>query len=281
MSRVPFSQVLKQADVDYRIEYIRLYELFYRQKVINELGRAYTIKEYCAANFMRFPFRGTCISLDDFDKFYGYQFQPNAIEFDNLVSFCEYSYNLALHANCFGGEFGYGIPTPRMQPIQIYIYQVEEVIDKIGYMPNRQNGITDFVPKDQAAISVAEIIDSVLSYRVIEYNHHSMKGDLSRKRNTLLALADRLEAQRNKLKEINKPMESDLFYLFNKMNIRHNNADSHGEKYEAYIANMSKETLENWYDDTYQMCLLAFLELEHLERKGRVKELRESIEQSK
>lgn len=57
-------------------------------------------------------------------------------------------------------------------------------------MANTQNGVMDFVPKDQAAISVAEIIDPSLSYRVIEYNHYSMKGDLKRKRDILLALED-------------------------------------------------------------------------------------------
>ena len=86
-------------------------------------------------------------------------------------------------------------------------------------MPNNQNGITDFVPKDQAAISVAEIVDPALSYRVIEYNHHSMKGDLDRKKATLIVLADKLEAQRAKLKQINTSLETDLFYLLNSVNV--------------------------------------------------------------
>ena len=37
-----------------------------------------------------------------------------------------------------------------------------KVVEAIGYMPNMKDGVTDFVPKDQAAISVAEIVDSNL-----------------------------------------------------------------------------------------------------------------------
>jgi len=37
---------------------------------------------------------------------------------------------------------------------------------------------------------------------------------------------------------------------------------------------MKDSDIEQWHDDMYQMCLLAFLELDHLERKERVKEIK-------
>ena len=147
-------------------------------------------------------------------------------------------------------------------------------------MPNNQNGITDFVPKDQAAISAAEIVDPALSYRIIEYNHHSMKGDLERKKATLIALADKLESKRAKLKQVSGSLESDLFYLLNSVNVRHNNADQGGKNYIHFVADMKDGDIEQWYDDMYQMCLLAFLELDNLERKERVKKLKEDIQKN-
>ena len=41
-----------------------------------------------------------------------------------------------------------------------------------------QDGFTIFVPKDNAAIAVSEseLIPEALSYKIIAYNHHSMKG---------------------------------------------------------------------------------------------------------
>ena len=40
---------------------------------------------------------------------------------------------------------------------------------------------------------------------------------------------------------------------------------------------MDKEALENWYDELYQMVLLAFLLLDNVERTGKVKELKGKI----
>ena len=107
-----------------------------------------------------------------------------------------------------------------------------------------------------------------------------MKGDLERKKSILLSLADKLEPQRGKLKQINSSLESDLFYLLNSANVRHNNNDPNGKNYIAIVASMDNDTIEKWYDDIYQMCLLAFLELDNIERKERVKELKQSISEN-
>ena len=63
------------------------------------------------------------------------------------------------------------------------------------------------------------------------------------------------------------------------MNIRHNNVDPDLKgKYKAYVARMPNDELEKWYDETYQMCLLAFLQLENLARKVEFDELKAEIE---
>lgn len=69
-------------------------------------------------------------------------------------------------------------------------------------------------------------------------------------------------------------MESDLFFLFNSVNLRHNNADPDGKNYIPFVANMMDEEIEKWYDEAYQICLLAFLELDNVERKDRVNKLK-------
>lgn len=163
MKRVPFSEVLKNATVDLHREYDRLYAMFCLQKISDGAGNNVTLRDVCASNFIHFPFRGTCVSLDDFDDFYERHFEklPSDFDIDYLVSFCEYTYNLAICSN----GFGYGMFFASFaQPMQFYIQQVNIVIETIGYMPNVQKNVTDFVPKDQAAISVAEIVDPALSY---------------------------------------------------------------------------------------------------------------------
>lgn len=270
MDRKLFSQVLKDASIDISREYLRLYQLFYKKNLSAPGYRFFSLRDACANSFSKMSFRGTCISLDDFDSFYSYHFKEKPDDFDlnYLLTFCEYSYNLVLQCD----DFNLIIHIANFEQFRIdFIQQIRLVVNSIGYMEFNNNGITDFVPKDQAAISVSEIVDKNLSYRIIEYNHHTMKGDLEKKRSVLLVLADKLEPQRKKLSGINKTLESDIFFMFNKMNIRHNNVDS-GKS--AMVSSMDNEELERWYDDTYQMCLLAFLELDNLERKQRVSDLK-------
>ena len=276
MNRVPFSILLKDTTIDYLREYNRLYGMFYLVKYPYGSDRFVTLKDVCAINFMSLPFRGTCISLDDFDDFYGYHFvkNPEDVEINELISFCEYTYNLAIYNQGFEQGF---FMIDIIKSMNLLIKQVLTVIDAIGYMENTKNGITDFVPKDQAAISVSERIDSNLSYKVIEYNHHSMKGDLDRKKDILLLMANELEPQRNKLRSINSSLENDLFFLFNSVNLRHNNTDAEGKNYIPAVDKMNCDELEGWYDDIYQMSLLAFLEIDHLERKNRISKLKKMI----
>ncbi len=285
MKRNPFSQVLKSTAIDLRREYGRLYDLFYIQRIkVNSISSDplhfcdnFTIKEYCANNFWELPspFRGTCLSLKDFDKSHRFHFKKRPFDFDvnYLVSFCEYSYNLIV---CNQQYVNYWKLLEEFEIFRFYIQCVETVIDKIGYMPNRQNGVTDFVPKNRAAIAVADLMDSNLSYKVIEYNHHSMKGDLERKRATLLVLADKLEPQSDNLNKANSTLKNDLFFLFNSINIRHNNLG--GKHYKPFVASMKDSEIEQWYDETYQMCLLAFLELEYSKRKDCIKQLKEHVQ---
>lgn len=277
MTRNTFSQVLRSAQIDPKKEYERLYAMFYEQSIPDGNGVLMSLYSCCAANFFNFPFRKTCISLADFDDSFRFHFEkfPGNCDIDYLVRFCEYSYNLAFANQQYLSHI---FMIAMNQANQLYLTQIKTVIEAIGYMENTKNGLTDFVPKDQAAISVAEILDPALSYKVIEYNHHSMKGDLERKKATLLCLADILEPQRQRLSTINSTLEDNVFFLFNNVNLRHNNADSEGKKYIPFVAGLKENEIEQWYDDTYQMCLLAFLELDNVERKTRIKQLKQDVQ---
>ncbi len=142
-------------------------------------------------------------------------------------------------------------------------------------------GFTIFVEKAVSAIAVSEIVPNDLSFKVISYNHHSMKGNIEKKKETLLKLANLLESKRKKLKSINSSLEDDLFYAFNNLNLRHNNKDkTFKKKKKKYIAEMSDNNLENWYYELYQMCLLAFLEIEQIDRKKSFKDLKRHIDEN-
>lgn len=274
MERRNFAQILEAANIDIKREYDRLYSSFYLQKIQDIYGNYYSLKEHCAANFMNVPFRGTCLSLDDFDDFYDIHFEkvPSNFDLNYLVLFCEYTYNLVLSLNCNMSLMYAGINAPQ----QVYLLQVMKVIELIGYMMTQRESITIMVPKSQEAIAVSEIVSPTLSYKVIEYNHHALQGNIEAKKSVILLLADQLESKREALRNINKTLESNIFFLYNSMNIRHNNCDPASKNYKEHTANMSKKELEFWYDEIYQLSLLAFLELDNIERSKQIEILKQN-----
>ena len=126
--------------------------------------------------------------------------------------------------------------------------------------------------------AVAEIIDDPLALPVIKYNHHLMKGDISAKKDILLKLGSYLEGKRDEVKAANSRLESIIFIMLNSLNIRHNNCDpSNKGKYKQVVADMTSETLEEWYDELYQMILLVILEMDNKERIKKFEELKKAI----
>lgn len=154
------------------------------------------------------------------------------------------------------------------------------VVEKIGYSEASEDSHVIFVEKNPAAIPVSEIVSDDLSYKVIEYNHYTLRGDIAGKREILIKLGNILEPRRAELKGINKSLEADIFYGLNNFNIRHNNLDENDQShYKAQIADMQDSDLEALYDDLYQMIPLALLEMNNAERKKRFLKTKELIEQ--
>lgn len=280
-----FAQILKDAKVDIKMEYQKLYGMLYDRSIqISNMNRISAYDEL-SERFIDFYFRGTCLSIEEFNNTHGFHFEkdPDDFNIDHLISLCEYMYNMLMAYQGVQGSTGYGYMSAIPAPInvQFYVMQINQVIERIGYMYACEDGITIFVEKCPAAIAVAEseLIPENLSYKLISYSHYAKKGNLDDKKDTLLQLASILEGKRMNLKQVDKVLESNLFYIFNNLNIRHNNIDPEDQgKYRTYVAQMSIEDLEKWYDETYQMCLLAFLQLENIDRKVEFDQLKRAIE---
>ena len=254
--------------VDLLREYCRLYQMFYGKTIPSEVfvGFSSSIRDYCVINFEAIPFRGTCISLDDFDETHKYQFEekPESMDVDGLISFCEYTLNLVVHIPPTG------IPPLSGQGIiysaKKYMEQMNKVLDLVGYKKVNDDPYILLVPDSPTVNAVAELTDARVSHHVFEYHHRSMKGDLEGKLSILKLLADEIEPKRKDLKSIASSVENGLFQLLDKF-VRHNNREN------PVIASMSEQELEAVYDDIYQMWLLAMLELDIEGRKKRAREL--------
>ncbi len=274
-----FAQILKEAKIDIKDEYKKMYTMLYGRGIQVADRKYISIYDELGDAFSSFYFRGTCLTIEEFDRKHGINFveDPEDFSIDSLVSICEYIYNMlvAYQSNSAGGFL------PQAINVQFCLSQIMTVIEAIGYMFASKDGVVIFVEKSPAATSVAELMPEGLSYKVISYNHYSMKGNLDAKKNTLKMFTDMLEPRRPELTQIDSEFASDLFYAFNNFNIRHNNVDPTGKKYKKPVADLTNDQLEQWYDEVYQMSLLAFLRLDHIERKKNFDVLKNSIENKK
>lgn len=153
----------------------------------------------------------------------------------------------------------------------------------LGWLNHEQKVFPDeervlVVQKDAAATAVAEISPQKLAFLIVKYHHYTLKGNIAEKKSILLALGNELEPKREKLTSINRKLINDIFFMLNNLDLRHNNRTAGDKNYKENVANMSESELEDWYDELYQMILLAMLELDQQERSERVKQLKETIQ---
>lgn len=125
--------------------------------------------------------------------------------------------------------------------------------------------------------AVAEIVEVGLALDIIRYNHRSLQGEIDAKKAILLSLGAELEPRRKELQSLNKQLSEDIFFMLNNLNLRHNNRSKKDKNYKEAVAKMRKDRLEKWYDELYQMILLAMLLLDNVDRTAKVKDLKDKI----
>ncbi len=152
---------------------------------------------------------------------------------------------------------------------------IEHLNMEVKYFCKEEKAI--IVEKNKAATAVAEIVDDNLAHKVIEYNHYLLKRNISKKKHILNEIHSELEPKRQILENLNKILSDNVFYMFNNINIRHNNREK-GKNYKEFVSKMSDKELEGWYDETYQLALLAILLLDNIPRTEAIKKLKLKIE---
>ena len=269
-----------KASLSIKSDINRITTILQNEDTLIEGRRQYNIFEfvdiYCFEEWSR---REHFLDVDDYLKSINYKRLVDWAKLENMDSvllLLELAYNFWYLANtCLLAEDSRFCWFGNFYHLQTIINDMLENLNFKAYI----EGDAVYVIEDKPEVTaVAEIVDEPLALDTIRYNHFSMRGDLAGKKKVLLALADYLEPKRKELNKINqKAFAEKLFMLFNKLNIRHNNCDSNSDKYVPRVASMSEEELEGWYDETYQMALLAILMLDNQERTTRVSALIEEI----
>ena len=259
MVRRNFAEIMEEGGFNAPVEFFRIAHLFY------EFRHNYrpTVRESVAKYFSRYPIRGTALTLDDFDAEHGFFFSDlEKPTFDDLLTLCEYCKNMCSY------YVVHGCQNHPPSEISLIYHQIRLVIKKIGYREVKYHGYYIYVEENPAAVSVAETLEGEIALETLRYNHHSMKGDLVAKRKMLVLMADWIEPKEKELADVNNRLKTNLFSNFNNLNSRHNNSDK--------TAHLTEAELEEIYDDTYQLWLLAVLTLDNRERQKKYEEMRKS-----
>ncbi len=291
--RKNFYDIINNAEFNPQKEFERIKFLFTTPYEFVGYSETHSLSDLISIHFNIYPesIKKRTLNFNDFNSTYGFDIididkyiSGKCIENDDLILYCEYIKTLICILDKIIERIS-DITEQGKGPC----YKIKELtklinssMEELCLMPIQNGDFQLFTPKDAAVVSASEIVPEEIVIPILEYHHHSLKGNIDKKRTILLKLADDLEPKRKDLKSINSTLEDNLFYLFNNINIRHNNTNPNDKsKYKAYVANLSQNELEDWYDETYQLCLLAFLELDNVERNNKIKQLKQDISNTK
>ena len=162
--------------------------------------------------------------------------------------------------------------------------RLEYSLDKTNHeLITLENGDKIIVEKNVYASEVSQIISETNiqdAIKVLEYNHFANKGNIQRKKEILIALANYLEPFRRELnnseelKDIMKVNNQKviafekLFEMYNNFGLRHNNSNQ-------YHLDLADDELEQWYDDIYTSTLFVILSMDESRILSKLKTLRE------
>ena len=227
-------------------------------KLLNmEVGGAWdgyvSLKQMIEPHFMKCPIRGTAISIDDLFETYSKHWAANTLE--GLLLYCEIISNLI-----------YTLPSNYLTDHDIcrnrdqIISNVKYILEKTGNQLVVGAGkVLIVVPKDALVnAAIEDISDKDVGLAILEYGRFSNKGNLKRKRETLVKIARLLEPKLkdNKLTEPRKSLADNIDFVLNNFNIRHNNEA--GKSANVLLPELTAQMLEIVYDDLYQAMLLFF-----------------------
>ncbi len=273
------------ANVDLEKEFNRLDTLFSSIKCIyatlDKVKYSFTMRELIDHfYFSQWANRGHCLNLSDFLETFDYEEKLLDIPYDEetFIDLMELFYNLYQLINENIKERSLTIRSS--SDYDLFKKILDDILEynNLTTYYNSQLEQMLITRKDEAVTAVVEIEeDSSLAFEIVQYNHHALKGDIAKKKAILFKLGAQLEPKRKELDRISPRLSENIFTFLNNLNIRHNNIEPGNSKHKQCVVDMKPEELENWYDELYQMILLARLELDNVERMKKADELRKNF----
>lgn len=265
-------------------EYKKLEFLFSEKKCIGEINQwgrrsipQFTLEQYLNdLAFSDWNLKGTAISFINMRDELGLNKEKISKEFniDLFVDFIELCLNCVFRIDKTIDEYSNVAYISDRNLLRNIIDNCTSILEKLNYtyeLDRVTNEIYVYFDNN-VATAIAETNEDIAD-RLIEYRRHDLKGDIKRKGEILCTLFKKLESVEKKFKGTTyEKLASDATFLFNKTGIRHW-VEKDRIASETFMK-MDSDTLEEWYDNTYDLFLSCMVISSYLNLKKRIEEIK-------
>ena len=274
MARQNYFDILNQMEFDPQRELKNLMDLLEMERNFKSIYYKTSLNSAISDNFLDYPNRSTFTSYSQMVEFVGLNIYNTT---EQLFVFSEFLVDIFCNlAEKFTEE--------ESEFIQIIFDNIKRFLELSNHeLITLDNGNKIIVEKNVYASEASQIVSETSieeAIKVLEYNHFSNKGNIQRKKEILIALANYLEPFRRELnnseelKDILKVNNQKviafekLFEMYNNFGLRHNNSNQ-------YHLDLADDELEQWYDDIYTSTLFVILSMDESRILSKLKTLRE------
>lgn len=274
MARQNYFDILNRMEFDPQRELKNLVDLLEMEKNFKSIYYETSLNSAISNNFLDYPNRSTFTSYSKMMEFIGANIYNTT---EQLFVFSEFLVDIFCNLEEKFTE-------EESEFIQIIFDNIKRFLELSNHeLITLDNGNKIIVEKNVYASEASQIVSETSieeAIKVLEYNHFSNKGNIQRKKEILIALANYLEPFRRELnnseelKDILKVNNQKviafekLFEMYNNFGLRHNNSNQ-------YHLDLADDELELWYDDIYTSTLFVILSMDQSRILSKLKTLRE------
>ena len=274
MARQNYFDILNRMEFDPQRELKNLMDLLEMERNFKSIYYETSLNSTISRNFLDYPNRSTFTSYSQMVEFVGLNIYNTT---EQLFVFSEFLVDIFCNLSEKFTE-------KESEFIQIIFDNIKRFLELSNHeLITLDNGNKIIVEKNVYASEASQIVSETSieeAIKVLEYNHFSNKGNIQRKKEILIALANYLEPFRRELnyseelKDIMKVNNQKviafekLFEMYNNFGLRHNNSNQ-------YHLDLADDELEQWYDDIYTSTLFVILSMDESRILSKLKTLRE------
>ena len=259
-----FLDILTQRKYDLASEINAVESLLRRKNSGSSIARIFS------ENFLQWPLRNNYINVETFLTQTGLAEIIENSDCEEHISVDEFTF----YAEYILNMLSYIIRIASSVDIRPVANNINNVLDQLNFKSHiDKKGHVHIIEKDYMVSESSEIVQDNygLGESIYAYNYRETAGNLFSKADILCRLYkyyETVEAQARSFGLVT--LVDDISTLSNKLDIRH----APTKKQEIVIANMTKQELEEWYDELFRLFLSLIILVDYKNRRKDIKTLK-------